>query len=100
MCDGTSTTSQYYVLVNQTGYPSHYACYDMLNRVIRTAHENLSDASDLVVQSTYYDNHGRVTKFTEPHFSSAGWIWNTNQYDDSNILGRLGSARLMLARAW
>src|SRR5690242_3236722 len=89
MCDGTSAYVGYYVLVNQTGYPGRYTCYDSLNRAIRTVTESFASQSDNVYVGTNYDAHGRVIGVTEPHFASQPSIWNTTHYPDTDILGRM-----------
>lgn len=90
MCNNTTAVSTYYALVNQTGYPSHYTCYDSLNRPIRVATESFASTSDLVFQSTDYNVRGQAFRTTEPHFSSQGETWNVNTYEQ-NILERVST---------
>jgi RHS repeat-associated protein len=88
MCDNTTAFSAYYVLVQQAGAPDHYTCFDALNRSIRVATESFATGGDLIFQSSDYDARGRAYRTTEPHFSTAAVVWNTNTYY-TDILGRL-----------
>lgn len=77
-----STTAKYKVVTQTTGTAPATVYMDAHDREIRR--QGIGFLGQLIYVDTEYDAHGRVSRVSEPYFSTDSPIWTVYGYDDIN----------------
>ncbi|MGD9159118.1 MAG: toxin TcdB middle/N-terminal domain-containing protein, partial [Desulfobacteraceae bacterium] len=72
------STGNHYTTVQTTGNPTATVYYDNFGRKTQ---ERVTDGTKTIITDTTYDNAGRVTAKSIPHYSGDTVYWTTYQYD-------------------